>query len=67
MAEAHAWPDDRPVRCAKCGWTGDDQDLEAVCTFPGRWYGDPPEPPEYEAFCPECNHWEYIEDVDDEQ
>jgi hypothetical protein len=71
MSEAHAWPDNRPVRCANCGWSGDEQDLDWIETFPGRWYedrhGNPPEPPEGEAHCPKCKQWAYIEDIDGEQ
>lgn len=62
------------VRCTKpitdsfgnkriCGWEGDEDDLEVECTYPGKYYGDPPEPPEYEAICPECGSWNYIEDA----
>lgn len=65
MNNPNIWPNDRPVRCENkgCGWEGDEQDLDVVCTFPGRWFGDPPEPPEYEAFCPKCRRWEFIADI----
>lgn len=71
MNQPHVWPDDRPVRCSNCGWTGDEQDLDTVMTSAGRMYedrwGNPPEPPEYEAYCPKCRQWAYIEDVEDGQ
>jgi len=56
------------VRCPKCGWEGPEEDLGWVETFPGRMYedryGNPPEPPEGEAKCPQCGASEnYLEDV----
>ncbi len=59
-------PDEIKVRCG-CGWEGTEAELETECTYPGRWYGDPPLPPDYEAVCPECRRWELIEDIEDEQ
>lgn len=71
-------PDEIKVRCTAprtdyfgkkftCNWEGTEADLEWVETFPGRWFGDPPLPPEGEAVCPECRRWEFIEDIDGEQ
>lgn len=36
-------------RC-DCGWQGHEDDLRSECTF----HGTREEPPEYDAFCPEC-------------
>jgi hypothetical protein len=36
-------------RC-ECGWEGHEDELRNECTF----HGTREEPPEYDAFCPEC-------------
>jgi hypothetical protein len=46
-------------RC-ECGWEGHEDDLRSECTF----FGTREEPPEYEAFCPQCNTtWENMDEV----
>lgn len=40
-----------------CGWSGHDDDLRSECTFAGNQE----EPPEYEAYCPQCgNNWDQM-------
>lgn len=46
-------------RC-DCGWQGHEDQLRTECVF----WGTREEPPEYDAFCPECNNnWENMEEV----
>jgi hypothetical protein len=33
-----------------CGWTGHEDEFRAECVF----HGNREEPPEYEAYCPDC-------------
>ena len=41
-------------RC-KCGWEGTEDELNSRCTF----WGTREEPPEYEAYCPDCGaNWD---------
>lgn len=37
-------------RC-NCGWEGTENELHEVCTD----HGDAYQPPEYQAYCPDCN------------
>lgn len=40
-----------------CGWTGHEDDLRSECTFAGNRE----EPPEYEAYCPDCgSNWDQM-------
>lgn len=42
-------------QCLECGWQGHEDDLRSVCVF----HGNRIEPPEYEAYCPDCGeNWE---------
>lgn len=46
-------------RC-ECGWEGHEDDLRSECTF----HGTREEPPEYDAFCPQCNNnWENMDEA----
>lgn len=41
--------------CVQCGWRGHEDDLRSECVDPG----DRLQPPEWQAFCPDCgNNWE---------
>lgn len=51
--------DTQYFRC-KCGWQGHEDDLRSECTY----HGTREEPPEYDAFCPQCsNNWEDMTEV----
>ena len=47
--------------CTSCGWTGHEDDLRSEQTFAGNRE----EPPEFEAYCPECgDNWDQMSEVD---
>ena len=44
--------------CPECNTRFDEDtlSLNAVCTYRGKWFGDNPEPPEYDWKCPDCGY-----------
>ena len=55
-----SWIDQR-YRCTKCGFEGTSDEWESKCIF----WGSREEPPEWEAWCPDCGEtWETTEEVD---
>lgn len=48
-------------QCLECGWQGHEDELRSECTFAGNRE----EPPEYEAYCPDCGeNWDSMIEAD---
>lgn len=59
MMTVNTFGETQHFRC-ECGWEGHEDDLRNECVF----HGTREEPPEYDAFCPECsNNWENMDPV----
>ena len=49
-------------RCTECGFEGHADDWPSQCVYYSR-----EDPPEWEAWCPDCgSSWEYSEDINDD-